>query len=256
MSRIFNSGQDIVLLEPPEPIKRFMYRCDSRFHVDSLIELYESDKPELGFIFVTGSQTEFYLVCGDNFKLLKRITVDLPNNHCRGGQSQNRIARNRDIAIQTYITKLTEFVTKFYIDQTTNKPGITDLVIVGPGDKKRELKERLDQRLTPITQLVTCDSNEEPFEILSRTQLASTQIDPLKEWKDHLSRQSGRALYGKRDIEVAIVGGLLKTLYITKTLLKGKVKKACESKGITIVEIESGNDFGDILGISWYRLSE
>jgi len=50
-----------------------------------------------------------------NSRKLFRKSVDLPNNHSRGGQSQNRIARLRDEAIHNYITKLVEAATQHFI---------------------------------------------------------------------------------------------------------------------------------------------
>lgn len=47
-----------ILLEPPKPIKKSDYICVRRFHLDSILEMYKSER---NFGVVTVSGKEFYV---------------------------------------------------------------------------------------------------------------------------------------------------------------------------------------------------
>lgn len=78
--------KELTVLEPIAPIARFIYLCDSTFHVEQLREqLRENDK--YGFIIIDGHGTLFATLQGNNVQIESRYTVQLPNKHKKGGQS-------------------------------------------------------------------------------------------------------------------------------------------------------------------------
>ena len=260
-----------------------MYRCDNKFHIDGLKDLYQSDQPKIGLILVTGSLTEFYLVSLGDISTANRScsittsrklfskSVDLPKKHNNGGQSQARFGRLRVEAIDNYITILAEASVKHFIDQESNRSNVKGLILVGPGDKKKLLRDNLDPRLKRVTELVTTEidpnktiTDRELQEIIDRCNTANNggigRTDPLKEWEDAL--QTGKGIYGPKEVEKALIGGFLKKLFITEEKLKkdkknggkSKIEAVCQNFNCTIVPIRDGNGFGEIFGITWYRI--
>jgi len=86
--------KELTVLEPIAPLSRFVYLCDSSFHVEQLREqLQESDK--YGFIVADGHGYLFATLQGNNLKIEARSCVSLPKKHNKGGQSAVRFERLR-----------------------------------------------------------------------------------------------------------------------------------------------------------------
>jgi len=86
--------KELTVLEPIAPLSRFVYLCDSSFHVEQLREqLQESDK--YGFIVSDGHGYLFATLQGNNLKIEARSCVSLPKKHNKGGQSAVRFERLR-----------------------------------------------------------------------------------------------------------------------------------------------------------------
>jgi len=86
--------KEMTLIEPIAGLTRFLYLCDSSFHVEQLREqLQESDK--YGFIVADGRGYLFATLQGSNVKIETRSCVSLPKKHNKGGQSAVRFERLR-----------------------------------------------------------------------------------------------------------------------------------------------------------------
>lgn len=121
---------------PPKPIKRFQYRCDKRFHTEFIIDLYQTYN-KYGVLLLTGQKYKFYELEGSHLNIIYHKEVKLPNNHCRGGYSQNRLERLRQEAIHIYLKHLTE-------DLESKMSNIIGLIIVGNGEKKDQIRNYLN----------------------------------------------------------------------------------------------------------------
>jgi len=99
---------------PPKPILRSLYKCDKVFHVSYALELYESHDYYV-IAFISGKLSEFYLRSPNETRLVKRIKVDLPNQHKTGGSSAPRFGRIRDEKIHTYIKLLVDEMVRLFV---------------------------------------------------------------------------------------------------------------------------------------------
>ena len=152
---------ECVTLIPPKPITECIYKCDKKFHTECLIDLYK-DHDCYGAVFITGTGCIFYEISGTATNLLEKFKVKLPNEHSRGGQSQNRISHLRDEAIHNYITKCVERTNKYYIEN--GLPSIKKLIIAGPAEKKILLQNRLIPHLKDICVIATHTTEENMLE--------------------------------------------------------------------------------------------
>ena len=134
-------------IEPVKPVNTSLYMCDSRFHVEELLGLFE-DETRYGFVIMDGHGCTFATMQGSTYNILQTISVDLPKKHGRGGQSAVRFARIRVEKRQAYVKKVTEICTSLFI--TNCKSNVDGMVLAGQADFKNELKEVLDARLTVI----------------------------------------------------------------------------------------------------------
>lgn len=134
-------------IEPIKPVNTSLYMCDSKFHVDDLLGLFE-DEAKYGFVVIDGHGTLFATLQGNVQTIIQQMTVDLPKKHGRGGQSSARFGRLRLEKRQAYVKKVSEMITNFYI--TNSQANVEGIVLAGLADLKNELQPLVDQRLTVI----------------------------------------------------------------------------------------------------------
>ena len=103
------------MFEPIRPLKTFVYLCDKKFFLDPVKEQLVQDDC-YGFIVIDGHESLFATVQGNQQRILQRYRVDLPKKHKNGGQSAGRFFRLRLEARHNYLTKMSEFATKLFID--------------------------------------------------------------------------------------------------------------------------------------------
>lgn len=134
-------------IEPVKPINTSLYMCDSRFHVEGVLALFEDDV-KYGFVVIDGHGAVFAILQGNVPSIIQQISVDLPKKHGRGGQSSVRFARLRVEKRQAYVKKVSEICTNVFI--TNSISNVEGLILAGHSDLKNELSQIIDQRLTVI----------------------------------------------------------------------------------------------------------
>jgi len=140
-----------VELEPLKALAHGLYRCDSRFHTEQLLEQLNNTGSTFGFIIIDGTDTSMFLLEGKTRETLFTWSkVNLPKKHDRGGQSQNRFARIRVEKRDNYLSKVAEIATLHFIDAESNLALVEGLVLAGCADLKSELRSYLDPRLANV----------------------------------------------------------------------------------------------------------
>ncbi|KAF5140878.1 peptide chain release factor subunit 1 [Vairimorpha ceranae] len=140
-------------IEPIKPVNTSLYMCDSKFHVDDLLALFE-DEFKYGVVVIDGQTTLFASLQGNVKTILQQIHVDLPKKHGRGGQSSVRFARLRVEKRLAYIKKVSEIISNLYL--TNNILNVEGIILAGQSDLKNELSRILDTRIKVIK---TVDTN-------------------------------------------------------------------------------------------------
>lgn len=95
---------------PDIPVKKFYYRCDKKFIVDSAMSLYESYDSH-AVVLISGRIIELYKCTPVNVQLIARLKLKIPNQHRTGGQSAQRFDRMRSEAIIAEVSKSIELIT-------------------------------------------------------------------------------------------------------------------------------------------------
>lgn len=210
-------------VEPIKPINTSLYLCDSRFHVEELLQQFEDDV-KYGFVIIDGHQTLFATLQGNVKKILQNLNVDLPKKHGRGGQSSVRFARLRLERRLAYVKKVAEICTNLYL--SNEKPNVEGLILGGHSDLKHEMREFLEYRLKDKV-IKTVDTNyggenglseaiELSAEVLKDVKFAKEQ-SILRKFFDEMTFDTGKYCFTLKSTLSMLEMGALETLIISET---------------------------------------
>lgn len=126
------------IIEPPEPIQTFMYKCDSIFHLEQLKTQLEV-KESYGLIVIDRKEATIGFLKGTNIEVVANEQSLVPSKHHQGGQSSRRYERLIEIAAHEFFKKVGEIANNAFI------PNIREMKAVfigGPGATKEYFFEK------------------------------------------------------------------------------------------------------------------
>jgi len=213
-------------IEPFKPLNAKLYLCDSKFHVEALAELLESDE-KFGFIVMDGNGTLFGTVAGNTRTVLHKFSVDLPKKHGRGGQSAMRFARLRVEKRHNYVRRVAELAVQFFI--TSDRPNISGLVLAGSAEFKTKLAESdmFDPRLSAVVIQVVDISYGGENGFNQAIDLAKESLMGVKfvrekklltQYYEEIALDTNKYCFGVRDTLYALDSGAVDTLIVWENL--------------------------------------
>jgi len=235
--RLGDERMEIHVVIPPEPINTFLYRCDSRFHVEILKEMVKG-RGTYGILLVDTSEATYALLKGRTLNVVKRITSGIPGKHRAGGQSARRFERYREMRIQEFFRRVGEKANEIFL----SVPDLKGIIVGGPGYTKRDflkgdyLHYELAQKVIGV--IDTSYTDEEGLdELISKASQIlkgvryAEEKKLVQEFLYHVGHGTGMAVYGERDVVSTLKEGLVKTLLISEGLKRVEVKVRCSSCG-------------------------
>ncbi|MEJ5292057.1 MAG: peptide chain release factor aRF-1 [Candidatus Methanosuratincola sp.] len=225
------------VLEPPEPISLFLYRCDSRFYLDPIKDMLV-EKEIYGLLVMDRSDATFALLKGRRIEIVETITSGSPSKHDAGGQSARRFQRIVEIAAHEFYKRVAEHAEKIFLP-ITNLKGI---IIGGPGPTKNEFYEgsflhyQLQNKVLAVEDL---SYTQEPgiYELVEKAKDVLKNVEFLKEKKlvqDFLyllAKNSGQVTYGEKEVRDRLEKGAVKKLILSSDLGTTRFKLRCTSCG-------------------------
>lgn len=250
---MLNSLFDTVSIVPPHKIRKFIYLCDSRFHTEFIEDLFQEAENQYGVVMVFGEEAEFYTF-DDKYrhKFVGRIRHSIANNHHRGGQSQNRLARLRTEQIHRYVTQVEESIRKFYTREGLTK--INRLIISGPGMKKDQVKDRLKWLKCPISIYSDLDFAEicAKFAEIIGEDYKENSIKTEKDIDEIIRLDPDRLVFGEDAIRAQLGDNSLEKVWCKN---KDNWLETAKTEIIQVV----GNyldKFGGCVGLRWLKSGE
>ncbi|MCL2712120.1 MAG: peptide chain release factor aRF-1 [Methanomassiliicoccaceae archaeon] len=119
------------VLEPPETVTTFFYRCDSQFYTEPLLGMLQ-DKKTYGLITMDRSEATLGLLTGSKVVPIKNFDSMVPRKHRQGGQSAQRFERLIELAAHEFFKKIADNATEAFL----NREEMIGLLIGGPGATK------------------------------------------------------------------------------------------------------------------------
>jgi peptide chain release factor subunit 1 len=198
---------------PPEPITKFLFEVDDHFRLEPLREMLR-DLKVVGIIALDSKEAGFGILDGERFEFVEDITSGVPGKSGKGGQSQRRYERERDMDLAYFFHRVAEHAAKAFLGDHR----VTVLIVGGPGLTKEdflrgdylhyELKNALLDRVD--TQSA---GREGVREVLSKSSEALKNMCTPEEKSivqrllAELGKQDGRAVAGLDSVLEALKNG-------------------------------------------------
>ncbi|MFQ6060912.1 MAG: peptide chain release factor aRF-1, partial [Thermoplasmata archaeon] len=125
------------VIEPPEPISTFLYRCDSSFYTKPLREML-LEKDNYGLIVVDRREATIGMLRGRRIEVIRNMQSLVPSKHRMGGQSARRFERLIEIAAHEYFKKVADVANEAFLSEKNMK----GILIGGPGATKDFFAEK------------------------------------------------------------------------------------------------------------------
>ncbi len=223
------------VLEPPEPISLYYYRCDHRFHIEPLQEMLQ-EKETYGIVTVDGNEATIATLRGKTLDIIKNITSGLPGKLRAGGQSQRRFERNRETEVNEYYKRLGGYIDDIFLPLSDLK----GIIFGGPGPSKYDFQKGdyfhytlKDKVLTTVDTSYTRENGVK--EVVDKSADTLREVRYFEEKKlvqgflYELGHDTGLATYGEDEVRNALKRGVVRRLLLSEAFDKSRVFIECSN---------------------------
>jgi peptide chain release factor subunit 1 len=220
------------VIVPPEPIKVYLYRCDSRFHTEHLQEMLR-EKETYGILLIDSSEATIATLQGKRLDIVREMHSGVPGKTRAGGQSARRYERLREMRLQEYFTRVGEHANEVFLPIETLK----GLILAGPGPTKYDFEkgEYLNYMLKNkiIDTIDTAYVEEQGVkEVVNKAPEIMRKVRYIEEkqimqqFLYEVGHDTGMITYGEAEVRRALEAGAVRTLLLSENvdLLRVTVK--------------------------------
>ncbi len=225
------------VLEPPEPINVYFYRCDAKFHIEPLMEMV-TERDAYGVIVIDSTEAVVATVRGQRMDVLREFTSGIPGKHRAGGQSARRFERIREQAMNDYFRR----IGTHSFELLSKVPGLKGIIVGGPGPTKHDFVEGdyLNYMLKEKI-LATIDTSyvgeQGVEEIVSKSQDILKGVRYLEEKRFvqrflyEIGHETGLGVYGETQVRKYLTTGLVDLLLVSEKMNILHVYSKCKNCG-------------------------
>ena len=226
------------ILEPPEPITTYWYKCNNEFFLEPLEEIIE-ERDTYGLAVVDRKEATIATLKGKKVNILTHLTSGVPGKHKAGGQSQRRFDRVIDLAAHEFKKRIGQHMNDDFLDLKDDLKGI---IIGGPGFTKEEfiqgdyLQYELKDKI--IATVDTSYTGEPGIrEVIDKSADILDNLDVMHEKKQvqrflkELTKDKGLASYGEDEVRNNLIMGAVDTLLLSEDLTSLRKTLVCPSCG-------------------------
>ena len=226
---------EMYTIVPPEPIQVYLYRCDSRFHIEYLQDFLR-ERETYGIIVIDSSATTFATLQGRRLEIVQEITSGVPGKHRAGGQSARRFERQREAKLLDYFKRIGKHANDIFLPI----PNIKGVIIGGPGPTKNDFEKGDYLHYTLKDKIIaTLDtayvSEQGVEEVMERSPEIMRHVRYVEEKKImqeflyEIGHDTGLASYGESEVKRCLEEGAVKTLLLSEALNMVRVTVKCTS---------------------------
>jgi peptide chain release factor subunit 1 len=228
---------EVHIITPPKPISTYRYHCDSGFYLEPIREMLE-ESGLYGLIVMDRREATLGVLKGKIVESLVKLSSNVPGNTHKGGQSQARYARLREIAAHEFFVRIARHSEEVFL----NMADLRGLIIGGPGPtkdffvKQEYLHHELQKKLLNVFD-VSYTNEFGLSELVDAAQGLFKGLDINKEkllmqrFLGEVIKDKGLAGYGDSEVRGLIESGAVETLLISEEHESFRVKVECQSCG-------------------------
>jgi len=221
------------VITPPEPIQVYLYRCDSKFHIEHLQDFLR-ERETYGIMVIDSSATTFATLRGRRLETAKEITSGVPGKHRAGGQSARRFERQREAKLLDYFKRIGKHANEVFLPI----PDLKGVIIGGPGPTKNDFEKgdylhyTLRDKIIATVDTAYVDEQgveevtERAPEILRHVRYVEEKRI-MQDFLYEIGHDTGLATYGEREVKQCLEGGAVKTLLLSEALNVVRVTVKC-----------------------------
>jgi peptide chain release factor subunit 1 len=259
--RLYGDRTDLqcTIIEPPEPLNLYMYRCSSNFELDPLKQMLE-EKYVYGLLVLDRREAYWGFLRGNRIEPIGGATSTVPGKMRKGGQSAARFGRLREIAINEFYTKVGERSSAIFLAEKDFFERFKGVLIGGPSPTKEEfeagcfLHHEIQKKIIGLFDVAY--TNEDGLaELVDAAKDALKGMGVVREkefmqrFLKELVKDAGLAAYGEESIRKNLEIGAIDTLLLSANLRKSRLRVKCQSCDYTherTINVEPGKTVRDI----------
>lgn len=230
-------GAEVQVLIPPEPLTEFTFDIDDHFNLATLRKMLREERV-VGVIAMDADEAGFGVLNGDRLDIVDHITSGIPGKTDKGGWSQRRYERERDMELTYYFHRVADYATEAFI----TKQRVTALIVGGPGFTKEDfLKEdflRYELKNILLPQVNTALSGKEGVkEALEKSAEALKRIHSAEDAKllqrleADMAKEDGLAIQGLDKVLDAVRNGVANTVLVADNTGLTEIILTCKKCG-------------------------
>ncbi|MEM2098374.1 MAG: peptide chain release factor aRF-1 [Candidatus Bathyarchaeia archaeon] len=225
------------VIVPPEPIKIYLYRCDSRFHTEHLQEMLR-EKETYGILLIDASGATIATLQGKRLDIVRQMQSGVAGKTRAGGQSARRYERLRDMQLNEYFTRVGQHANEIFLP-IENLKGI---IIAGPGPTKYDFEKgdylnyMLKNKIIDTIDTAYVEEQgvkevvDKAPEIMRKVRyIEEKQI--MQQFLYEVGHDSGMITYGEAEVRRALESGAVRTLLISEAVDLQRVTVKCGACG-------------------------
>ena len=218
---------------PPEPIRIFLYRCDSRFHTEHLQEMLR-EKETYGIMLIDATNATIATLTGKRLEIVREMHSGVSGKTRAGGQSARRYERLRDMQLNEYFARAGNHANEIFLP-IENLKGI---ILGGPGPTKYDFQKgdylnyQLKNKILEVVDTAYVEEQgvkevvDKAPEIMRKVRyIEEKQI--MQKFLYEVGHDTGLITYGEAEVRKALQSGMVKTLLISEALDMQRVTLKC-----------------------------
>jgi peptide chain release factor subunit 1 len=222
---------------PPEPIKIFLYRCDSRFHTEYLQEMLR-EKETYGIILVDASDATIATLQGKRLNIVRQMYSGVTGKTRAGGQSARRYERLRDMQLNEYFHRVGGHADETFLPIDTLK----GIILAGPGPTKYDFEKgdylnyQLKNKILDVVDTAYVEEQgvkevvEKAPEIMKKVRyIEEKQI--MQKFLYEVGHDTGLITYGEAEVRRLLEMGAVRLLLLSEELELSRVTVKCSACG-------------------------
>lgn len=258
---------ECTIIEPPEPLNLYMYRCSSNFELEPLLEMLE-EKTVYGLLVLDRREAYWGFLRGNRIDPVGGANSTVPGKQRKGGQSSARFQRLREIAINEFYVKIGERSSAVFLAEKNFFDRFKGVLIGGPSPTKEEfeagnyLHHEIQKRIVGLFDVAY--TNESGLaELVDAAQDALKGQEVIKEkavmnrFLKELVKENGLASYGEENIRKNLAIGAVDLLLLSSGLRASRVSVRCQQCGHAderTIPLQAGKTVQEVLASGECRL--